>query len=89
MPLQILSTAEGETILKLTRHIFPHETLEDAVYAFVVKDLDKNPSIHSMLANGVKDLNQRAGGDWLALGSEEQFRHVKLLCKMQVYQLAK
>ncbi|AKV98709.1 hypothetical protein ACP86_09495 [Marinobacter sp. CP1] len=86
MPLQILSTAEGETILKLTRHIFPHETLEDAVYAFVVKDLDKNPSIHSMLANGVKDLNQRAGGDWLALGSEEQFRHVEAIAGSEFFE---
>ncbi|WP_152204910.1 tat (twin-arginine translocation) pathway signal sequence [Marinobacter changyiensis] len=80
MPLNHLTSAEGETILKVTRHIFPHDTLEDAVYAFVVKDLDKAASddaVHNLLTEGVKDLNQRAGGDWSSLSASEQFRYVE------------
>lgn len=82
MPLQQLKTAEGETILRLTRHIFPHDTLEDAVYAFVVRDLDKaasNPDVLMLLTNGVKDLNRRAGGDWQSLSPEQQFPHVEAI----------
>jgi hypothetical protein len=86
LPLQMLSTTEAETILKLTRHIFPHETLEDAVYAFVVRDLDKNPASHSLLDTGLKDLNRRAGGNWLALDSEEQFRHVEAIAGTQFFE---
>jgi len=82
MPLQQLSSEEGETILKLTRHIFPHDTLEDAVYAFVVRDLDKaasNADVLAMLTNGVKDIDRRAGGQWMPLSSDEQFRHVEAI----------
>lgn len=82
MPLQQLTTAEGETILKLARHIFPHDTLEDAVYAFVVKDLDKaadDPAVNKLLADGVKDLNARAAGDWKSLNTDQQFRHVEAI----------
>lgn len=86
MPLQILSTAEGETILKVTRHIFPHETLEDAVYAFVVRDLDKNPAVHSLLDTGLTDLNRRAGGNWLTLNHEEQFRHVEAMAGTEFFE---
>ncbi|WP_197061339.1 MULTISPECIES: hypothetical protein [unclassified Marinobacter] len=82
MPLQQLSSAEGETILKLTRHIFPHNRLEDAVYAFVVRDLDKaasNADALALLTSGVKDINHRAGGQWMSLSSDEQFRHVEAI----------
>lgn len=80
IPLNHLTSAEGETILKVTRHIFPHDTLEDAVYAFVVKDLDNAASddaVHKFLTEGVNALNESAGGDWSSLGASEQFRHVE------------
>lgn len=83
MPLDSLSKAEGETILELTRHIFPHDSLEDAVYAFVVRDLDKaaaaDPGVVSLLRDGVKDLNQRAGGNWQGLDNTDQFTHVQAI----------
>ncbi|MEX0604796.1 MAG: tat (twin-arginine translocation) pathway signal sequence [Marinobacter sp.] len=80
MPLNSLTTAEGETILKVTRHIFPHDSLEDAVYAFVVRDLDKasaDRAVHALLSEGVEELNRRAGGNWAGLEVGEQFRHVE------------
>ena len=81
MPLQSLSKTEGETILELTRNICPHDSLEDAVYAFVVRDLDKGASANAgaakLLVEGVKDLHRRAGGDWMNLNNTEQFRYVQ------------
>ena len=56
LELQTLTAHQGEVLLKLTRHIFPHDTLEDAVYALVVKDLDAasaEPSIYSMFSDGI------------------------------------
>ena len=40
LSLKALSENEASGILKVTRGIFPHDTLDDAVYALVVKDLD-------------------------------------------------
>lgn len=82
MPLDNLSSAEGKTILEVTRHIFPHDTLEDAVYALVVKDLDKaatDTDTNTLLSDGVKELDRRAEGNWSELDNDEQFRHVEAL----------
>ena len=71
-----LTTHEGEVLLRFTRHVFPHPNLEDAVYALVVKDLDRqadaDPTILKLLREGVTALDRQAGGDWLALDAAQQ-----------------
>ncbi len=82
LPLNHLSEAEGDTLLKVTRYIFPHATLEDAVYALVVKDLDSaaaDNTVNNLLSTGVRTLNDRSGGNWRNLGTEEQFRLVEAM----------
>ena len=89
IPLNSLTSAEGETLLKVTRHIFPHDTLEDAVYAFVVRDLDKasaGSDVHKLLSDGVKELNQRTGDNWTGLDDSEQFRHVEAMAKTPFFE---
>ena len=77
LPLAALDPATGRALLKVARHIFPHDDLDDAVYALVVKQLDKDaeadPAVAALLNNGVTALNEAAGGDWLALAPEPQF----------------
>lgn len=70
MPLDTLSSRQGEVLLAVTRQIFPHPDLEDAVYAHVVKSLDRqaeDAAVHEMLRDGIAELDEEAGGDWLAL----------------------
>ncbi len=71
LSLNALSDSEGDKILKVTRAIFPHDTLDDAVYALVVKDLDaaaaKDSGVASLLRDGLKELDKLAGGDWARL----------------------
>lgn len=66
LSLESLDTATGEVLLRATRHIYPHATLEDAVYALVVKDLDQaakaDPAVGKLLTDGVAELNKRSGG---------------------------
>lgn len=68
-----LNTHEAEVLLHFTRQLFPHRDLEDAVYALVVKALDRqveqDPSLYALLIEGVAGLDRDAGGDWLALGA--------------------
>ena len=40
LDLDSLTPLQGHTLLMLSRHIYPHDTLDSAVYALVVKDLD-------------------------------------------------
>lgn len=77
LELTKLNKATGQTLLHATRHIFPHATLDDAVYALVVKDLDAaaagDEGVAKLLTDGAAELNAGAGGDWLAADSDKQF----------------
>ncbi|WP_148252095.1 gluconate 2-dehydrogenase subunit 3 family protein [Aidingimonas lacisalsi] len=74
MSLDTLDSHQGEMLLAVARQIFPHSDLEDAVYAYVVKDLDRMASeddaVHALLSDGVASLDDQADGDWLALDDD-------------------
>ena len=71
LSLKSLSETEASGILKVTRAIFPHDTLDDAVYALVVKDLDAaaadDAAVADLLREGLMELDKRASGDWASL----------------------
>jgi hypothetical protein len=58
--LTSLTTAEATTLLAATRTIAPHDKLEDAAYAFVIRALDaaaaKDEALHKQLSQGVASL---------------------------------
>lgn len=73
MSLDHFGTRQGEILLAITRQIFPHADLEDAAYALVVKSLDRKAEAADLLAvlhDGIGELDEAAGGDWLALDDE-------------------
>jgi len=77
LELQALDADTGGAVLKVTRYIFPHDTLDDAVYALVVKDLDaEGPETAELLESGVASLNEAAGGKWMDLPDDKQFELV-------------
>jgi len=81
LDLDVFDDKQGRTLMLLTRHIYPHDTLDDAVYALVVKDLDTaaDAAVATLLVEGVAGLNKAAGGDWLATNAERQFDIVAAL----------
>jgi len=64
--LKVLSKAEGETLMKMGRTLFPHDKLPDAVYALLAKDLDAgaagDATTATMLKDGIAGLNKATGG---------------------------
>ncbi|MGV8917711.1 MAG: tat (twin-arginine translocation) pathway signal sequence [Pseudomonas sp.] len=84
LPMSALDTATGDRLLVMIRRIYPHDTMEDAVYAFSVKALDeraaKDPGVADQLKNGIAELNKQAGGDWLKI---DEKRQVAILETMQ------
>jgi len=71
LTMNALTDIEGSKLLKATRGIFPHDTLDDAVYALVVKDLDAaaagDATVAKLLRDGLKELDNLASGDWAGL----------------------
>ena len=70
LELKALDERAGRVLLQVTRHIFPHPSLDDAVYALVVRDLDaaaKDTAVKTLLIDGIKQLDTAADGDWLKL----------------------
>lgn len=71
LELQTFDPRTARVLLSVTRLIFPHPALDDAVYAFVVRDLDAaaaaTPAVRELLLAGIESLDLAAGGDWFTL----------------------
>ncbi|ACC73593.1 tat (twin-arginine translocation) pathway signal sequence [Paraburkholderia phymatum] len=78
--MQALDSHEGAVLLAFVKQQYPHKTLDDAVYALVVKDLDakaqKDPAVRQQLADGVKQLDATGGSDWTKRSPADQARDV-------------
>ncbi|MFZ2294936.1 MAG: tat (twin-arginine translocation) pathway signal sequence, partial [Polaromonas sp.] len=83
LELTTLNSAEGTTLMKMGRVLFPHSKLPDAVYALLAKDLDagasKDPATATLLRNGIADLNKAAGGNFAKVSAARQLAAVKSL----------
>ena len=81
--LKVLSQAEGETLMKMGRTLFPHKKLADAVYALLAKDLDAkasaDPGAATMLREGIAALNSAAGGSFAEQGDARRLAIVKAM----------
>ena len=71
LALTSLDAHQGKTLLKVARHVFPHDTLDDVYYAGVVQSLDgkaaANADVAAALADGVKTLDSATAVPWVEL----------------------
>jgi len=76
MSLTTLDPHEGETLLVMSRQIFPHPDLGDMYYAQVVTDLDQKAGADKNIAQQIKDgvagLDSAMGIAWIALSPGNQ-----------------
>src|SRR3977135_2134634 len=76
LELKVLDERTGKVLLIFTLQIFPHERLDDAVYALVVKDLDAEAAgsadVKKLLTEGAAGLDKAAGGDFAAAATDKQ-----------------
>ena len=81
--LKNLTKAEGETLLRMGRVLFPHAKLPDAVYALLAKDLDAdaagNADTARLLRTGIQALDHLAGGNFVKSGAERRLQAVKAM----------
>lgn len=81
--LKTLTSAEGDTLMKLGRVLFPHAKLPDAVYALLAKDLDAGATSDgkttTLLREGIAGLDKRAGGNFGKATPAKQLAAVKAI----------
>jgi hypothetical protein len=78
--LKTLSPHEGQTLLKMSRQLYPHDKLSDAMYAKVVSDLDaeakSTPDTAKLLKDGVATLDQ-GGKKFVDMSADDQLAALK------------
>lgn len=82
LELSALDEPTARVLLRLARHLHPHDRMEDAVYAMVVKALDEEAAsagVKQLLGAGVAALDSAAGGSFLAQNEERQVAAVKAI----------
>ena len=81
--LKTLSSAEGTTLMKMGRTLFPHAKLPDAVYALLAKDLDAGATADlkttALLRDGIVSLDKAASGNFAKASAAKQLAAVKSL----------
>lgn len=81
--LKTLSTAEGQTLMKMGRVLYPHKKLADAVYALLAKDLDAkaggDAATAKQLKDGIAALDSAAGGSFAKASAKKQLEVVKAI----------
>ncbi|MDQ6656691.1 MAG: hypothetical protein M3Z00_00395 [Actinomycetota bacterium] len=81
-----LTTAQVATLMRLLRVAYPHPTFPDAPYertAKTVQDADAD----NLLATGLDDLDQRAGGNFGALSDAEATAVVERIADGRFFKL--
>lgn len=91
--LKNLSAHEGKTLLKVTRHIFPHPSLADVYYAGVVDALDADAAGNADAAKGIKEgvaaLDKATKLNWLELSDGYQLEILKNMESSAMFQMVK
>jgi len=79
--LKTLNPHEGETLLKISRQIYPHDKLDDTYYVKVVQDLDveagKAPETAKLLHDGVAQLDSGSAGKFADKSDAQQIAALK------------
>lgn len=84
---QAITAAEAATLVEMTRALYPHEKLNDAIYAKVVAALDekaaKDSVLKAMLQTGVADLQ---AGKWDNLDADAREAALKKIDTTSFFQ---
>jgi hypothetical protein len=79
--LKTLNAHEGQTLLKVTKQIFPHDRLDDSDYIKVVQDLDTEagttPATAKVLHDGVANLDQNTNSKFVSMSDDDQVATLK------------
>jgi hypothetical protein len=84
--LASLTSAEGATLLAMTRTIVPHDKLEDAAYAIVVRGIDGEASKDAKVRKLVKDGITTLGASFASGPESERVAALKKIEPSEFFQ---
>ncbi len=83
LTLAKLDKGSAETLIRMARDLYPHDTIDDAAYAKVVERLDqgaaKDAKAAGLLIDGVKSLNDAAGGSFIKAAEPKRIAALKAM----------
>lgn len=83
LEMHTLAAPEGNAVLAFAQTLYPHRTLPTAVYAFVVRDVDKaagaDAAKTATVRDGVRALDAAAGGSFVAATPDAQLAAARKL----------
>lgn len=81
--LETLNDAQARTLLAFGRTLYPHPKLPDAVYALLVRDLDRTAASDAAqaerLKQGIASLDARAGGKFVDASPDKRLLAARAL----------
>lgn len=77
--LKAFTSREGATLLAVARTIAPHDKLEDAAYAVVVRSIDQDAAKSSATAAMLRAGVARVGADFASASEDERVRRLKAI----------
>jgi hypothetical protein len=81
--LKTLNAHQGETLLRMSRQLFPHDQLDDSYYVKVVQDLDNEagtkPAAAKLLQDGLARLDRARGAKFVTLSDSDQITVMKTM----------
>jgi len=89
MELSVLSDAQGQALMSFARTLYPHETLDTAAYALVVKALDgsaKDKAALQMLSEGIQKLDSASGGSFVKANEDARLAAAKSIEGMPFFE---
>jgi hypothetical protein len=85
--LEALSTAEGRTLMSVARTIAPHDKLEDAAYALVVRSIDADAKSDAATLTLVRAGIRELGTGFASAGEAERVRRLKAIERSPFFQM--
>ena len=90
MTLKVLPAPEAKILIKVARHLYPHDMLGDIYYAEVVEAFDTkmqtDSSLKSLVTEGIAELDRAYGVPWLALSEGYQIDALKRIETSKFFQ---
>jgi len=90
MTLKVLPEPEAKVLIKVTRHLYPHDMLGDIYYAEVVEAFDTkmqaDSTLKGLVTEGIAELDRAYGVPWLALSDGYQIDALKRIENSKFFQ---
>lgn len=84
--LAALTTSEGTTLMAVARTICPHDKLEDAAYALVVKAVDTDAGKDESLRNRIREGITKLGSDFANASEASRVEMLKKIESSEFFQ---